>query len=81
MSFKIAMSWPAGIGSPEVYLFIDLLKNLSIMQLRHFSCFFFFFFFFFFVSPGKREHLLEAACGVASNEYPQVETTYVFVER
>ena len=39
LSFKIAMSWPAGVGSPEVYLFIDLLKNQSIMLLgisRHF---------------------------------------------
>ena len=27
------MSWPVGIGSPEVNLFIDLLKNLSIMLL------------------------------------------------
>ena len=33
LSFKIAMSWPVGIGSPEVNLFIDLFKNLSIMLL------------------------------------------------
>ena len=31
LSFKRAMSWPMGIGSSEVYLFIDLLKNLPIM--------------------------------------------------
>ena len=31
LSFK--MSWLAGTGSPEVYLFVDLLKNLSIMPL------------------------------------------------
>ena len=36
LSFKITMSWLAGIGSPEVYLFIDLLKNLSIMLLGFF---------------------------------------------
>ena len=27
------MSWPLGIGSPEVYLFTDFLKNPSIMPL------------------------------------------------
>ena len=33
LSFKVGMSWLAGIGSPEVYLFIDLLKNPSKMPL------------------------------------------------
>ena len=39
LSFKIGMSWPAGIGSPEVYLCTDLLKNLSIMLLGIFLVF------------------------------------------
>ena len=33
MSFKTAISWPAGVGSPEVYLLVDLFENLSIMPL------------------------------------------------
>ena len=24
LSFKIAMSWPAGVGSPQVYCLVDL---------------------------------------------------------
>ena len=33
------MSWPAGIGPSEVYLYIDLLKNSSIMSLGIFLVF------------------------------------------
>ena len=42
LSFKIGMSWPAGVGSPAVYLFIDFWKNPSIIPLGIFLVIFLF---------------------------------------